>query len=48
MLIRWLNLQWLVDALFGDAWFSLGLSDASVARLCSAAGVSPDVETSGD
>lgn len=44
MLHNWLNLQWLVDALFGDAWLSWGLADASDASLSMVFGTEPEHE----
>lgn len=48
MLHNWLSLQWLVDALFGDAWVSLGLSDASDASLGLAYGAAAEMEVMAD
>jgi hypothetical protein len=48
MLHNWLNLQWLVDALFGDAWLSLGLSDVSDASLSLLFGAEPEHRGAGD
>lgn len=44
MLHHWLNLQWLVDVLFGDAWISLGLSDVSDASVGLAFAAAADTE----